>query len=948
MRHPLSLARVGRALALLALLPGALAAQDVRVDTRVSPASAQVGDIVVVDITIFTGGPTPEAIDMPQLPSGLRLTGSSDFTEYAFRLPGGRQRTTRRELTITTVAPGHYVIPPIAVRVGGATYRSRPLRFDIAPAYASAPGGAGNSAGSSGDDVLLQSWATPDTVFVGQQVTVRADALFSEDIRGRLAGAPQYDAPSAPGFWVYDLPGNDAPQQRPMNGRIYEAQTFRRAFFPLAAGHLVVPGAHLSYAVRRGFLSGPEYYDLRGDELPVVVRPLPAAGRPASFSGAVGHYAASARVQPANVGAGEAATLTLEVTGEGNIKAVAPPKVPDIAGVEIFPPAEDADVRPADAAVGGAKRFTWVLVPSKPGPLVIPALELPYFDPGQRRYEVARTEPLELTVVPSALAGPAAGSGAASGAALRPLHETDDGAGAAPWVRSNGFLALQGLPLLAFAALVLTRRRRRARPVVRPRGGPAMLEQLRERIRDLRTRAAQPRDQASTPAGEGEQGGAVAAEPGPTSGDDAAPPSTPSGAGQGFAPPSGADADGAPPSTPNGAGEGFTPAPGADADGAPKPAGEGESTPASDDLPAALIAFMREWLAERLGEPALVDTPVVRLDAALREAGVRATVSTGIASLATRLEQARYMPEPMTARECVIRVDEAERLLTDVHAGARKRRGFRLATILVAAALGLAGGAGRAAARPSTWEPAAGPAPDTGTMVESVPIVVRRGTLMDEQVLARSAFTRAVAAYQAGQFVRAAELFDAYTDLHPDHAAAWYDLGNAAYRAGQHGRATWAWLRALELRPRDPDVRQNLALAGTDPTIVDAVAPPVAASRDELLFAAGLAWLVGALVLLARRLSTGKALAAIAGVALLGAALCAGFAGVTVLHAPRAIVLHAAPLMGAPNEHADSLGAVTEGTAVRVLGQRPGWLQVQTPSSDVPDGWVDESRLGRL
>ena len=52
--------------------------------------------------------------------------------------------------------------------------------------------------------------------------------------------------------------------------------------------------------------------------------------------------------------------------------------------------------------------------------------------------------------------------------------------------------------------------------------------------------------------------------------------------------------------------------------------------------------------------------------------------------------------------------------------------------------------------------------------------------------------------------------------------------------------------------------------------------------------------------------------------------------------------------MGAPNEHADSLGVVTEGTAVRVVGQRPGWLQVRAPSDDVPDGWVDESRLGRL
>ncbi|HEX9108960.1 MAG TPA: BatD family protein, partial [Longimicrobiales bacterium] len=382
--------------ALAAGLAGAARAQ-VRVDASVSPNAARVGDVVVLDISILSGGAGPDAIDVPPLPSGLRITGSNDYTEYEFRMPGGRRRTTRRELTVTTVAAGHYVIPPIAVRIEGTVYRTRPLRLDVAPGVMAGP--PGESSGGPDDEVLLQSWASPDTVYVGQQVTVRADALFSTDVRSRLAGAPQYEAPSAPGFWVYDLPTRDATQYRPVRGRLYEVQTFRRAFFPLNPGTLFVPGSHLTYAVRRGFLSGPENYDLRSDSFRVVVRSLPPAGRPLEFAGAVGRYTASAHVEPTRVATGEATTLTVEVAGNGNIKAIPPPRLPPLSGVQVFSPAEDSDLRPDDETVGGTKRFTWVLVPSHPGQLVIPALELPYFDPAQHRYQIARTEPQAVGVI---------------------------------------------------------------------------------------------------------------------------------------------------------------------------------------------------------------------------------------------------------------------------------------------------------------------------------------------------------------------------------------------------------------------------------------------------------------------------------------------------------------------------------------------------------------------
>ncbi|HEX9107181.1 MAG TPA: BatD family protein, partial [Longimicrobiales bacterium] len=497
-------------------------------------------------------------------------------------------------LTLTTVAPGHYVIPPLAIRVDGSTYRTRPLRLDVAAAYAGPAGSVGETASGPDDEVLLQSWATPDTVWVGQQVTVRADALFATDLRSRLAGAPQYEGAGGPGFWVYDLGSSTEPQLRPVRGRMYEVQTFRRAYFPLSPGRFLLPGARLAYAVRRGFLSGPETYDLHSDSMPVVVRPLPAVGRPDGFAGAVGQYSAAARLDPTSVSAGEATTLTLEVRGDGNIKALPPPRLPALAGVQVFTPAEDAELRPDDEQVGGVKRFTWVLVPSAAGKVVIPPLELDYFNPANGHYEIAQTEALGLEVG-AAVAGRGGSSRpAALGAALRPLRARDSGAGAAQWVHAPAFKALAALPVMALLALGLegmVRRRRKARALARPHGGSAMLERLRGECADLRALAAE-------------------------------------------APGTGLDA-------------GFE---------------EG------------LLYRIGAWLGERLGKPELAGTGSSRLDGALRDAGVRPVVAAGLAGLVGQLEVARYRPTAATAAQRVAWVDEAERLLAEVHAGASGRR----------------------------------------------------------------------------------------------------------------------------------------------------------------------------------------------------------------------------------------------------------------------------------
>jgi tetratricopeptide (TPR) repeat protein len=73
-------------------------------------------------------------------------------------------------------------------------------------------------------------------------------------------------------------------------------------------------------------------------------------------------------------------------------------------------------------------------------------------------------------------------------------------------------------------------------------------------------------------------------------------------------------------------------------------------------------------------------------------------------------------------------------------------------------------------------------------------------------------FQEAQAAYDAGQFDRAANLYQQLEQQGQDNATVLFNKGNALYRLGRIGAAVAAYQRALYERPRDPDVQANIRL----------------------------------------------------------------------------------------------------------------------------------------
>jgi hypothetical protein len=139
------------------------------------------------------------------------------------------------------------------------------------------------------------------------------------------------------------------------------------------------------------------------------VRPLPPA--PPGFRGTVGRLALTADLQPSQVRLGEAAILTVQLTGEGNLQGVQQPGVAAPDGLTVSPPQQEGRNEISADKVRGSRTWKYVVVPDRAGRYTLETPEFTFYDPEWRRYQVAATPDLTLTALPRPAEPAQAGSG---------------------------------------------------------------------------------------------------------------------------------------------------------------------------------------------------------------------------------------------------------------------------------------------------------------------------------------------------------------------------------------------------------------------------------------------------------------------------------------------------------------------------------------------------------
>lgn len=395
-------------------------------DTRSFSEGQTIGLALTVTDTSLRGG-----VPQLQVPDGLTAAFESRQDQQLMQNFNLTSSTLYR-YALTAARAGDYVIAPMEFVTAAGRLRTDAVALHVAPRGAS----------TSGVNELTGELS--DTVrWVGQ--TAVYHLRFATD---RALANGNWVPPEGKGFVMQA-------GVRPVSSNYTVGEGDKRVsiqdlYVPLHftdAGALTLPGGALQaqFAVernrrRRGQMEQlfPDlgmFTDVRAEmfsapSIPLNLQALPRAGRPADFSGLVGQYTLDARVNgadpaaPTQVKVGDTVTVTLELHGNAPASGI---KLPPLSGdgFRVYDDQPVATTTLQDGKLAGSATFKRAIVPERPGPLTIPAVQLSAFDPAAGQYVTLSSPALSLDVVGAAATAQVASFAASPAAPAAPTDPVD-------------------------------------------------------------------------------------------------------------------------------------------------------------------------------------------------------------------------------------------------------------------------------------------------------------------------------------------------------------------------------------------------------------------------------------------------------------------------------------------------------------------------------------------
>lgn len=337
------------------------------------------------------------------------------------------------------------------------------------------------------DDLFMKVEVDKTTARVGEQLTATYKLYTRIPMQISISKLPSLN-----GFWTqdFDIPKTPKPVEEEVHGRKYQVFIIKRsALFPQQSGTLTLDAAEASGFARivqkvrqrnpfsdmfdddpffrqafggslsmsdpffnDDFFSAYAYQDvpvnLKSKPVRITVNPLPA-GKPESFDGAVGQFQMTANWDKTHFSTDEQTTLTLVISGTGNLKLFGPPRLSLPNGLVAYEPQIEDTITGRSTAIAGKKIIQYTLSSRRPGNYEIPPVAFSYFDPATNRYITLQSKSTRLSITPG------------SGLAALTQPKEMKGSTAANWIKNPWVWSLMALPVLAGFAVAFGRRQAR-------------------------------------------------------------------------------------------------------------------------------------------------------------------------------------------------------------------------------------------------------------------------------------------------------------------------------------------------------------------------------------------------------------------------------------------------------------------------------------------------------
>jgi len=364
------------------------------------------------------------ALKVPEIEGCELLFGPATSTMSSVQIINGRQTSSHTidySYTYRATKAGTFTIGSASIVVGNQTLKTAPVQLKVLPPDSNdTDSDARLSHDQRQSDSRINEVSAKD-VFI-RIILNKSNAYKEEAIECTMKLYTKYEsvsgisAQSPPVFDGFLIEEDNSVAQvtdtEHYNGQNYLTAVLKKyIIFPQKTGKLTINSGKYDInvvqyeRVNMGYFSTARPVEktvhVNPGNLTVNILPLPEP-IPDNFSGAVGSYRLEPKLSSTSLRTNEAATLTLKISGTGDIKYIKDPEISFPDEFELYTPKSEINARITGGSVSGSATYEYTFVPQAVGEFTIPEYQFVYFNPSTKKYETLNTPQYKLKVAQGA------------------------------------------------------------------------------------------------------------------------------------------------------------------------------------------------------------------------------------------------------------------------------------------------------------------------------------------------------------------------------------------------------------------------------------------------------------------------------------------------------------------------------------------------------------------
>lgn len=415
---------IGLLVFILCVAPLTMRAQDDPKLTVSAKKQVVVGERFQV---VFEANAEGKNFSAPSFEGFTVVGGPFTSTSSSFSMVNGSMTHTVKctyTFALQAYKEGTFHVGAASLTVKGNKISSEPFDIKVLPddgSQTSASGGGSSSTSNqgqsqntndpqvSGKDLFLRAIPSKKSVYVGEQIVL----TYKLYTKVPVSSLSVDKSPSYAGFWTKDISDNNGGSLRQsseyVNGIEYTVAEIQKVIVvPQRSGNLEIEPMSIECIAqirtegnnRRSndpfdiFFNDPFFNrnitnvkkELSTANLSINVKNLPADRKPDSFAGAVGNYSFKSEIDKTELKTNEAFTLTLTVSGSGNIELLQMPEPSFPPDFEVYDPKITTSTNTSAQGLSGTKKAEYLVIPRRAGNFTLAPVEFSFFNPANGSY----------------------------------------------------------------------------------------------------------------------------------------------------------------------------------------------------------------------------------------------------------------------------------------------------------------------------------------------------------------------------------------------------------------------------------------------------------------------------------------------------------------------------------------------------------------------------------